>query len=46
MIDPIKGWLEIIQYDYKRVVSIANLVKNTWLTIYPRPMETMYAQGS
>ena len=46
MIDPGTGWFEITQYDNKRATSITNLVENTWLTIYPRPMEIAYYQVS
>ena len=42
MIDPVTGWFEIAQYKYKRAISIENLVENTWLSRYPRPMEIMY----
>ena len=34
-----------MQYNNKRAISIADLVKTTWLTGYPRPMEIMYDQG-
>ena len=46
MIDPVTGWLEIIQYDDKIAITIANLVETMWLTRYPRPMEIKYDQGS
>ena len=46
MIDPVPGWFGIMKYYYKRVISIANLVKKVWWTRYPRPMETTYDQGS
>ena len=46
MIDPVTGWFKITQYDDKRAISIANLVETMWLTIYPRPMEITYDQGS
>ena len=38
MIDPVTGWFKIMQYNYKRSISIANLVENTWMSGYPRPM--------
>ena len=44
MINPVTGWLEITQYNDKRSISIANLVKTTWLSRYPRPIEIMYEQ--
>ena len=46
MIDYIIGWFKITQYNYKRVISIVNLVENKWLSRYPIPMEIMYDQGS
>ena len=46
MIDPVTGWFEITQYDSKRVISIANLVKTMWSTRYPIPMEITHDQGS
>ena len=46
MIDPVTGWLEITQYDNKRVISIMNLVENERLSRYPIPMEITYDQGS
>ena len=46
MIDHIIGWFKITQYNYKRVISIANLVENKWLSRYPLPMEITYDQGS
>ena len=38
MIDPVIGWFEIVQYEDRRVISIENLVKTTWLSRYPRPI--------
>ena len=46
MIDHIIGWFKITQYNYKIVISIANLVENKWLSRYPIPMEITYDQGS
>ena len=37
MIDQKTGWFEIIRYNYKQADTTANLVKKTWLCIYPRP---------
>ena len=45
MIDPVTGWFEVTQYNYKREKSITNLVETTWLSRYPIPMEIMYYQG-
>ena len=46
MINPVTGWFEITQYNDKREISIANLVENTCLSGYPRPIYIMYNQGS
>ena len=46
MIDPATGWFEIAQYNNKIALSIANLVGNRWLSIYPRPVIITYDQGS
>ena len=45
MIEPVTGWFKITQFDNKRAISIANLVKTTVLTMYIRKMEIMYDQG-
>ena len=45
MIDPVTGWFEVIQYNDKRAINIADLVGTTWLSGYPRPTEIMYDQG-
>ena len=45
MIDTVTGWFEIVQYDDKRAITIANLVETTWLSRYPRPMKIIYNQG-
>ena len=46
MIDPVKMWFEIAEYDDKRAMSIANLVETTCLSRYPRPIEITSDQGS
>ena len=45
MIDPVTGWFEVVRYDDKRAITIANLVETKWLYIYPRPTEITYDQG-
>ena len=45
MINPVTGWFEIMEYNNKREISIANLVGTMWLYRYPRPIETTYDQG-
>ena len=32
MIDPITGWFGVLRYDYKRAITIANLVETMWLS--------------
>ena len=46
VIDPVKEWSKIAQYDDKIGISIANYVETTLLTKCPRWMEIMYNQGS
>ena len=31
MIDSITGWFEVVRYDDKRAINIANLIETTWL---------------
>ena len=38
MINPVTGWFEVVLYDDKRAIIIANLVETTWLSRYPRPI--------
>ena len=44
MINPVTGWFEVVRYNGKRVITIANLVETTWLSRYPIPTEIMYDQ--
>ena len=37
MIDPVTGWFKIKQYDDKKSITVANIVKQEWLARYPRP---------
>ena len=46
MIYPVTGLSKITQYYDKRAISIVNLLETTWVTIYSRPTEIMYDQGS
>lgn len=46
MIDPVTGWFEIIRYDDKRAITIANLVEQTWLSRYPWQTLITYDRGS
>ena len=45
MTNPITGWFEVVQYDDKRSITIANLVETMWLSRYHRPIEITYDQG-
>ena len=45
MADPVTGWFEVTQYKNNKVKSIANLVKTTQMSRYPRPMKIPYYQG-
>ena len=46
MIDPATSWFEIVQYDDKKSMTVANIVENTWLTRYPRPDICTMDRGS
>ena len=37
MIDPATGWFKIKDYNDKRSITVANIVKQEWLTCYPHP---------
>ena len=45
MINSVTVWFEVVQYDDKRAITIANLVETTWLSRYLRPIEITYDQG-
>ena len=45
MIDVLTRWFEILQYEDKIAITIANLVETTLLSRYPRPIEITYDQG-
>ena len=45
IIDPITGWFEVIQYNDKRAITIADLVETAWMSRYPIPIEITYDQG-
>ena len=46
MINPVTGWFEIAQYNYKGAIYIANLVETTWMSRYPRLIEITYDRES
>ena len=45
MLDPVTGWFEIMQYNNKKTMKIANLVETMWLVRYPQPVEITYDRG-
>ena len=45
VINPITRWFEVVQYDDKRAITIADLVETMWMSRYPRPIEITYDQG-
>ena len=45
MIYPVTGGFKVTKYNYKRAISIANLVGTTWRSRYPKPIEITYYQG-
>ena len=46
MIDPATGWFEIAQCNDKRSITIANIVEQEWLAIYPWPTQLIFDRGS
>jgi hypothetical protein len=46
MIDPATGWFEIVRYEDKRAITIANIIEQTWLSRYPWPTLITYDRGS
>jgi hypothetical protein len=46
MFDPATFWFEVVEIPYKRAVTCANLVENTWLCCYPRPLQCIFDNGS
>ena len=46
MIDPATGWFKIKQYDDKKSITVANIVKQEWLARYPRPYRITLDRGS
>ena len=46
MADSIMGWFKIMQYEYKRLMTIVNLVQTTCITRFPWSMKITYDQGS
>ena len=45
MVDPVTRWFEFIQYNYKKLMTVTNLVEMTRLIRYPWPIEIMFDQG-
>ena len=46
MIDPATGWFKIKQYNDKKSITVANIVKQEWLARYPRHYLITLDQGS
>jgi hypothetical protein len=46
MFDPATSWFEVVEIPNKRAVTCANLVENTWLCCYPRPLQCIFDNGS
>ena len=46
MIDPATGWFEIAPFPDKQSITVANVVKQTWLTRCPSPTLIAYDRGS
>ena len=44
--NPVTRYFEVVRYNDKRAINIANLVETTQLYRYPRPIEIMYDQGN
>ena len=42
MIDPVGRWFEVLQYNDKKEMMIANLVETKCLVQYPWPLEITY----
>jgi hypothetical protein len=43
---PATSWFEVVEIPNKRAVTWANLVENTWLCYYPRPLQCIFENGS
>ena len=46
MIDPATGWFEICRIPAKTADEVINVLQQTWLNRYPRPMEVIMDRGS
>ena len=46
LIDPATGWFEMIPYENKQSITIANLTEIHWLSRYPWPELITYDRGS
>jgi hypothetical protein len=46
MIDPVIGWFEIVKATNKSVISIQDLLHNTWLARYARAQFIVFDNGS
>jgi hypothetical protein len=46
MFDPATSWFEVVEIPNKKAVTCPNLVENTWLCCYPRPLQCIFNNGS
>ena len=46
MIDPATGWIEIIEYDDKRAITVANIAEQEWFSRYPWPTQIIFDRGN
>jgi hypothetical protein len=42
MFDPATSWFEVVEIPKRRAVTCANLVENTWLCHYSRPLQRIF----
>jgi hypothetical protein len=42
MFDPATSWFEVVAISTKRAVTCANLIENTWICRYPRPLQCIF----
>jgi len=46
MIDPATGWFEIQQYNYRKSITVANIIEQEWFSRYPWPTQVTFDRGS
>jgi len=45
IIDTVTNYCEVVRVTSKKATYIGQMVENTWLSRYPRPMHCIYDQG-